>query len=78
MYLHLYFLQKTFELLSEGQDELMDFEEEYFDLNHETLEDKFIDFKVKLSLYMCVHMSVLLCTYIYVNDFAIPYKGNFS
>ena len=55
MYLHLYFLQKTFELLSEGQDELMDFEEEYFDLNHETLEDKFIDFKVKLSLCTCVY-----------------------
>ena len=75
MHLHLYFLQKTFELLSEGQDELMNFEEEYFDLNHETLEDEFIDFLCDL-LYMCVHMSVLLWTHI-VNDFTIPYKGKF-
>ena len=44
------FLQKTFELLSEGQEELMNFEEEYFDLDHETLENEFIDFQVILCV----------------------------
>ena len=36
--------------MSEGQDELENFEEEYFDLDQETLENEFIDFQVKLWL----------------------------
>ena len=37
--------------MSEGQDELINFEEEYYDLKIKTLEDEFTDFQVIYNLH---------------------------
>ena len=49
--------------MSEAQDELINFEEEYYDLKIKTLEDEFTDFQVIYNLHTYIH------TYIYSVSF---------
>ena len=55
--------------MSEGQDELKNFEEEYYDLKIKTLEDEFTDFQVIYNSHAYIYSVSFIecvCTYLSV------------